>query len=85
MIQLGYHADPLLSKISPEYREYQISRIIPRHHPLLIQVVEELEEKASGECALLEIEEVPAGRTYKITEYDGKETVHTSDEWIGVD
>lgn len=55
---------------------------IPRHDPRLVQVVEELGEGASGECADLKIAEVD-GR-YRIDEYDGKETVETPDsyDWV---
>lgn len=56
---------------------------IPRHHPLLVQCVEELGEAANGECAELAIEEI-YGDVYKIDEYDGNETVETQDtiDWI---
>lgn len=56
-----------------------------RHHPLLIQCVEELGEKASGIFADLIIKEFE-GDLYRIEEYDGAEQVETpnSIEWINV-
>ena len=48
---------------------------VDRHDPALIQVVEELGEKANGAHADLQIEEVDG--LYKIEEYDGNETVVT--------
>jgi hypothetical protein len=58
-------------------------RDICRHDPVLIQVIEELGERANGECAQLAIEELPSGTAYRIDEYDGRETVETNDsyEW----
>lgn len=44
------------------------------HH--LIQVVEELGEKANGSCAELEIIEIPDGVEWELDEYDGLESVH---------
>jgi hypothetical protein len=50
---------------------------IERDDPVLAQVVEALGEKASGPCAKLEIEDLPKGTLYRITEYDGFESVET--------
>lgn len=47
-----------------------------RADPLLVQVVEELGEKANGKCAELRIVEIPDGVGWEIDEYDGIETVH---------
>ena len=54
-----------------------------RDDPILVQVVEELGDKANGMCAKLRIAEVPAGTLYRIDEYDGFESVETKDtyEW----
>lgn len=49
----------------------------PRHHPILVQVVEELGERASGSCANLKIAEIEG--LYRIDEYDGNESVVTPD------
>lgn len=42
----------------------------------LIAAVEELGEKANGECAELEVVEIPDGIEWEIDEYDGLETIH---------
>ena len=48
---------------------------VPRHHPLLIQVIEELGEDANGACAQLKIVEIPSDADYMIDEYDGFEHI----------
>jgi hypothetical protein len=55
---------------------------VDRHDPVLVQVVEELGDKANGICAKLRIDEV--GGPYRIDEYDGNESVETagSYNWI---
>lgn len=53
---------------------------IDRSDPILIQVVETLGEKANGACANLIIEDLPKGTLYRITEYDGYETIETMSE-----
>ncbi len=57
-------------------------RNVSRHDPILVQVVEELGDKANGMCAKLAIEEVSG--PYRIDEYDGFETVKEPDgyDWI---
>jgi hypothetical protein len=57
-------------------------RNVSRHDPILVQVVEELGEKASGDCAKLAIAEVSG--PYRIDEYDGSESVKQPDgyDWI---
>jgi hypothetical protein len=47
-----------------------------RTDPKLIQVVEELGDKASGSCAKLRIIEIPDGVDWEIDEYDGNESIH---------
>lgn len=56
---------------------------IERHHPLLIQCVEELGEEANGRFAKFKIVEIP-GNLYRILEWDGLEWVETPDsiDWI---
>jgi hypothetical protein len=87
MIELGY--DGL--KLNPEYDpksksmfnfKYYGDDNISRHDTILVQVVEELGDKANGECAELAIAEVYD--SYRIDEYDGNESVMTSDDydWI---
>lgn len=58
------------------------NRNVDRHDPVLVQVVEELGEKANGNYAKLAIDEVH--RSYRIDEYDGYESVMTSGDydWI---
>lgn len=57
-------------------------RDVDRHDPALVQVVEELGDKANGSFANLQIEEVDG--PYRIDEYDGFESVETADsyDWI---
>lgn len=55
---------------------------VARHDPVLVQVVEELGERANGPHAKLAIQEVCG--PYRIDEYDGYESVQTPDDydWI---
>jgi hypothetical protein len=57
-------------------------RNVSRHDPILVQVVEELGDKANGMCAKLAIDEVSG--PYRIDEYDGYESVIEPDgyDWI---
>ena len=58
------------------YRKHSIGMRDPeRNDPDLIKVVEELGEKANGECAKLKIVEIPDGIEWEISEYDGIESV----------
>lgn len=52
---------------------------IPRHDPHLVQVVQELNDNASGTFSSLKIEWIPRGSKYYIKDYDGSETVLTPD------
>ena len=52
---------------------------LERHDPVLVQVIEELGDEASGKFALLRIEEVDG--PYRIDEYDGNESVTTPDSY----
>jgi hypothetical protein len=52
---------------------------VDRHDPVLVQVVEELGDKASDDCANLRIEEVYG--SYRIDEYDGLERVMTAPDY----
>ena len=54
---------------------------IERTDPVLVQVVEELGDKANGDCAMLRIAELSAGTLYRIDEYDGLEQVCTQDDY----
>ena len=50
-------------------------REIERDDPALVQVVEELGARASGDHAELTVVEIPDGVNYIIEEYDGREHV----------
>ena len=47
-----------------------------REHPLLVECVQVLGDKANGGLARLRIVEIPDGIKYQIDEYDGQESVH---------
>jgi len=53
---------------------------IERDDPILIQVVETLGDKANGRCAKLRIEDLSPGTLYRITEYDGYESIETKED-----
>jgi len=53
--------------------DYGGGRDISRHDPILVEVVEQLGEKASGSCANLQIADHEG--PYRIDEYDGNESV----------
>lgn len=59
---------------------YFYDRELSRKDPVLVQVVEELGEKASGPYANLVIEEIPAGTLFRITNYDGLESIETQSD-----
>jgi hypothetical protein len=48
---------------------------IPRNDPILVEVVEELGEKADGSFSKLEIVEIPDDVVWQIEEYDGREWI----------
>jgi len=56
---------------------------IPRHHPLLVECVETLGEKANGMFSNLVVK-VIVGNIYRIDNYDGLETIIQpyEDNWI---
>jgi hypothetical protein len=60
---------------------------LKRHDPYLVTVIEALGTTASSDIyACLKIEEIQCSR-YRITEYDGFESIETPDDvdWIDVD
>lgn len=59
-----------------ELNEYYFSdRDIERDDPALVRLVQEMGEKANGQCANLRIVEIPDKVTWEIDEYDGIESV----------
>ena len=73
-------------QVPKEYKHFMIEMDVPRHHPLLIQCVEELGDEVNGQCSRLAIEEIEEDR-YIITEYDGLESVRTPSaiNWIKIE
>ena len=59
---------------------------IPRHDPVLVNIVESLKEEANGECAKLVVAEINAPM-YRIEDYDGMESIQTPDaiDWIAIE
>lgn len=61
---------------------------INRTDPILIEIVQELEDNANGECARLIIDTIPiTAIMYRINEYDGYEDVeyiHSTSGWQAV-
>lgn len=55
---------------------YWYSRDIDRNCSILVEVVKELGESASGSCGALEVIEIPDGVDYEIEDYDGLESIH---------
>lgn len=89
------HCDNLMDLfVIKDYGEYVVSDI-PwkeekvlciesgyREDEILIEVVEELGEKANGSSAELKVVEIPDGLDYVIDDYDGMETLHERvQEW----
>ena len=56
-------------------KESLYARDIPRDDPALVQVVEEMGRAADGDCARLEVVEIPDDVAWHIEEYDGNEHV----------
>ena len=59
----------------PKESKWLNERDIPRDDTCLVKVVEELREKANGDCAELEITTIPDDVEWEIEEYDGREWV----------
>ena len=68
------------AKFVVEGWDHFYNRDIDRADPILVQVVETLGDKASGDYAKLAIEELPKGTLYRITEYDGYESIETKED-----
>lgn len=46
-----------------------------RHSPILVSLVKQMGERANGNCAKLEVVDIPDGLDYDIEEYDGYESL----------
>ena len=59
--------------------------IFDRHDPILVQVVEELDERAGGSCTSLKVVEI-SGNKYRVCEYDGQEWIETPEsiDWVTI-
>lgn len=74
-------SDKAISRLKELGLEFRWEHDIPRHHPLLVQVVEELEDEASGSYAKLEVVEIYS-KLYQVTEYDGFEGIKTPGDHV---
>lgn len=63
------------TKTGIEEDEWFSAYDIERDDPILIEVIEELGEKAEGDCAKLKIVEIPDDVEWFVEEYDGKEWI----------
>jgi hypothetical protein len=82
--ELGYEApegcrtierDRVPEEYGYEFEKYWGLSDIPRDHPLLVQVVEELGSKADRRFAELKVVEIPEGVDWVVEEYDGTEWI----------
>lgn len=74
---VGYSKTPIVKETpSAEAQDGFYARDLDRSDPILIQVVEQLGEKANGKYSSLKIVEIPDGVEYEIDEYDGSESIH---------
>lgn len=66
-----------------DYKKYSLNLDSDyREDKVLIEVVEELKEKANGKYSDLKVVEIPDNLKYVIDEYDGIETLHQEvEEW----
>ena len=75
----GFDLSPLGKSRYLELSGKEFSVKVPRYDPDLVRVVEELGKAAIAKYSPLCIQEVPSGSQYRITEYDGYETLETPD------
>jgi hypothetical protein len=81
-VQMYWLSPPIGDKELDRHREKLYSSDLPRHDPILVNVIETLGKDANGMCADLKIYETESNQ-YRIEEYDGNETVVISydDSW----
>ena len=72
---LSYSRTPVHSDSTIESVDSFYDHDIKRNDPALIQTVKELGEEANGNCAKLEIVEIPNDIDWTIEEYDGQEWI----------
>ena len=84
LLETGFEDEDLKRQLLGNIRDIDSYRPhIPRHHPLLVQVVEELGENASGSYANLQVVSIDED-FYQIDEYDGWETIETPNSQIWI-
>lgn len=84
-----YETNPAYRQDKPRSfinNEYYIDLDIPRNHPLLIEAVETLGEKANTSCSELVVKEFE-GHKFRLYESDGREWLETPDsiQWYEID
>lgn len=84
-IALGEKLDPSFTWSSKHLGDVEDANgvRIARHHPILVQIVEQLGKAASGVDSNLRVEEFE-GNMYYIDDYDGAETVITLADMVRI-
>jgi len=72
---LRYFDIPNANRSSARNHSLNLCVSVKRNDPILIQVIEELGEKASGRFGKIKIVEIPDGINWEIKDYDGMESV----------
>ncbi len=75
IIQEEYKESVSIERFKKSNSLYFSERGIARDDPLLIQIVKSLGEEANGKHAELKIVSIPDNIDWKISEYDGMETI----------
>ena len=90
-LDMLYKSYPDMVEVYKDYRGNErmyLKDEVARHDKRLIEVVETLgSEDASGDCAKLVIETI-YNPVYRVSEYDGYESIHTQDMdegWVIID
>ena len=81
-LNILYKNHPDMIEVYEDYRGQEVMYLkdeVARHDKRLVEVVESLGSKgASGDCANLVIETI-YNPIYRVSEYDGYESIHTQD------